>query len=293
MKLIEAFKLACKELSSEKVSFTEDEVRTLLSHAINRDKSYVFINGQQELEKPQQELFQSYIEKRKQHCPTAYIIGRAGFYNSDFFVNEDVLIPRPETEMLVERVLKEIKEIEEPKVIDFGTGSGCIALSLLKERVDARALLVDISVKAIEVANQNVNRLGLCSQAELLTSKVEDLEFKKIRELGFENVDLVVANPPYIAKESTELEYSVKKYEPTTALFAGEKGWENYQVWANKALELLRPGALFACEIGYDQKGALNDIFARQSQWEEINFYKDLSGRDRMLILRKRGATDG
>lgn len=288
MTIGEAFKLACKELKVLKVPYTEDEIRTLLAHIIGQTKSFIIINNHDKLNSLQEENFKHALDKKKNFYPLAYIIGQTSFYNSDFIVNEKVLIPRPETESLVERSLKELKKLKKAKIIDFGCGSGCIGLSLIKEMTDSEVLLVDISAEAIEVANRNAEKLKLLSRVKFLDSAIEDLSLSKLTPMGFSQVDLVVANPPYIAFNAQDIELSVRNFEPKIALYGGEQGWEKYENWAKKANEFLKPEGLFVTEIGYDQKEPLKNFFSEQVSWKNIEFLKDLSHRDRIMILQKR-----
>ncbi|MCB0357243.1 MAG: peptide chain release factor N(5)-glutamine methyltransferase, partial [Bdellovibrionales bacterium] len=244
---------------------------------------YIF----QELTEVELQQFYEMVAQRAENLPTAYILGLAPFYKSEFIVNSSVLIPRPETEELVETVLKNVPLAKNYKIIDFGCGSGCIALSLLKEKINSTALFVDLSSAALDVARCNAKKLDLLDRSYFLNKSVEDITNEDLKAVFHSSVDVVVANPPYISTQSCAVGESVIKYEPHLALFGGEKGWEKYEGWAQKAYDFLQPNGLFACEIGYDQKEVLKELFTQSFLWLDMQFYQDLSGRDRIVTLKK------
>lgn len=287
MTIREIYEKACRELREKNVAYTEDEIRTLIAFIINKDKSYIYLHSNEILSAHQLKNFEKALSQKKNHYPIAYIIGRVFFYNSEFIVNENVLIPRPETEILVEKALVELKRVPNPKIIDFGCGSGCIALSLLRERPEAKALCVDISLRAIELAMSNARALKLLSRSQFVNCSIEELFLDQLNSMEFALADIVVANPPYIANDSKEIQLSVKTYEPALALYGGACGWEKCEGWAQKAYDFLKPKGLFVCEIGYDQKKPLKELFYKNGKWEEINFIKDYAGRDRVMLLKK------
>ncbi len=293
MKIFDAVKYGIQQLQTSRIEFSDEEVRLLLAHAIGQKKSYIHINGQLQVPEAKFNQFKSFIEQRKTQCPTSYIIGEVGFYKYDFIVNKKVLIPRPETEQLVQLAVDELKKVRRAKFIDIGCGSGCIGLSIASEVKDSRVLLVDISEEAILVAQENAAKLGVCDRVEFICSDILDIEESSFKEIGFSSVDLVVSNPPYIALESKEVEGSDRGFEPHIALFGGANGWELYKPWAEVAQERLNTNSLFICEIGFDQKQILEKIFAKNELWGEIKVLKDLSGRDRILLAKKKGKLHG
>ncbi|MCB0390788.1 MAG: peptide chain release factor N(5)-glutamine methyltransferase [Bdellovibrionales bacterium] len=290
MNVKQALQWAINELSKIEINFTEDEVKRILSFVLKTEKSFLYLNSQYELDPAQENKFKEYIAKRTQKIPTAYILGVADFYKHEFLVNNHVLIPRPETELLVAKVLANADKNKTYTFLDFGTGSGCIALSLLKELSRSKAILIDISQPALDVAFKNAERLNLLDRVAFINKSVTELQHNELQKLNMDQVDFVIANPPYISNISDDIEDSVKTYEPPIALFGGPKGWELYEQWAEKAWPLLKPGGFLYFEIGYDQQEPLAEIFTRQAQWEDINFYKDYAEKDRILILKKRGA---
>ena len=235
------------------------------------------------MEQAAPETITSYMEKiskREEHIPLEYILGYTEFMGLTFLVREGVLIPRQDTELLVERVLNYLKQKiqgKKVKVLDMCTGSGCIAISIKKlaENVDVTA--VDLSPKALKVAIDN---------AKQLDAKVTFIESDL-----FENVsgkyDIIVSNPPYISKSDIEtLMEEVKNHEPMMALDGDEDGLIFYKKISEKLNEYLSDDGMIFYEIGYDQGKTVPDIL-KQYNFKDINVYKDLSGNDRVVIARK------
>jgi release factor glutamine methyltransferase len=224
-----------------------------------------------------------FFKRRKSGEPVAYITGERAFFGHSFFVQPGVLIPRPESEHLVEEALQflALYSKEQVLVADFGCGSGCIGLSILQHCPDARLTAVDKSDVACAVTLQNAQRLGLLEKARVVHSDVA--------ELASEAFDVIVANPPYIAFSDTRVEAEVRTFEPADALFAGETGLECLLKWKNRASALLRPGGFLAMEFGEGQGAEVEKIFSDDLAYENVKIGKDLSGRDRYVTaLRAR-----
>lgn len=212
--------------------------------------------------------------------PMNYVLGYCWFYGYRLTVNDDVLIPRYETEELVMQVLNYIDEKADQNLTlaDVGTGSGAIAISLKKEQPSLNVYASDISAKALAVADKNAQDLD-CEITFLQGDMLKPLIEKGIK------LDILVSNPPYIP--STEvMEHSVVDYEPHVALFGGENGLKFYEAIANDALKVLKPSSLMAFEIGYNQKVALSELFARIFVGSQIEVLKDINGKDRMLLVK-------
>jgi release factor glutamine methyltransferase len=206
----------------------------------------------------------------------SHILGRKGFWKIMLQVTPDVLTPRPDTETIVEYVLRDFPEHAPWTVLDLGVGSGAILLSILAERPAARGLGVDVSEEALAVARENAANLGLASRVALLRG---DWAFG----LGDHSFDLVVSNPPYIASDVLEtLEPEVRDHEPRLALEGGVDGLDAYRALASEILRVLKPGGRFAVEIGYDQKEAVETLF-REAGAQQVVSLRDLGDRDRVV----------
>ena len=221
------------------------------------------------------------FEKRRRRIPLAQILGRQSFYGLDFFVNEDVLIPRADTECLVDLVLEDYADLAKQagssslKILDLCTGSGCIGISVAKHLPYQELLLVDLSEKALAVAKKNAEKhLGenvTLLQSDLLTG-VQGKKFS-----------LLLSNPPYIVSRVIPgLDREVSEYEPKMALDGGEDGLVFYRRIAKKAKEVLLPGARLYLEIGYDQGESVKDIFQKEG-YEAVEVFPDLSGNPRVV----------
>lgn len=256
------------------------KVRRLLANILEKEKEYLIINENEEINNNKIERFFSYIERLKNFEPIQYILNEQEFMGLKFFVNENVLIPQPDTETLVEEVIKICDKFDgnrEIKILDLCTGSGAIAISLsitLKERVKVYAS--DISEEALRVANTNVIKNSL--KIELIQSNL------------FENIDLqfdiIVSNPPYIETETLKnLPEEVKK-EPQIALDGGEDGLKFYNEIILNAKKHLNTNGYLAFEIGYNQKEKVEEIF-KKNNYKNIFSKKDLSGNNRVVIAQK------
>lgn len=256
------------------------KVRRLLANILEKEKEYLIINENEEINNNKIERFFSYIERLKNFEPIQYILNEQEFMGLKFFVNENVLIPQPDTETLVEEVIKICDKFDgnrEIKILDLCTGSGAIAISLsitLKERVKVYAS--DISEEALSMANANVIKNSL--KIELIQSNL------------FENIDLqfdiIVSNPPYIETETLKnLPEEVKK-EPQIALDGGEDGLKFYNEIILNAKKHLNTNGYLAFEIGYNQKEKVEEIF-KKNNYKNIFSKKDLSGNNRVVIAQK------
>ncbi len=219
-------------------------------------------------------------ERTKTHRPIQQIIGQAYFYGRRFFVDEYTLIPRPETELLVNKVLEISKEIEKPKILDIGTGSGCIPLTLILENQQIIAHAVDISSEALETAKRNA----------LFHNVLNNISFFKsdLFENVIEKYDIIVSNPPYIPlKDKESLQIEVKNYDPELALFTKDGlGIEFYDKIVTKAKEYLLPDGYLAFELGINQASLVSDLLQKHN-FSSIEIYKDYNSIERVIICKK------
>ena len=232
-----------------------------------------------------QEVLQKKVEKRLSGMPIDKIIGHREFYKYDFKVTQDVLSPRPDTETLVEAAVKLIKENNFASVLDLGTGSGCILLSILKDLPSVKGTGVDISDKALDVATQNAAALRVKNRSKLVQKNWFDDDFVKQFKNKF---DVIVSNPPYIKTEDIEkLDVDVKKYDPKIALDGGADGLKDYRRIAELAPDLLRNKGYILLEVGHNQATDVKNIFKKQA-FKYANTIKDLAGIDRVIIFQKK-----
>lgn len=231
---------------------------------------------------PEQEWiwFQQAQEKLRQHYPVQYILGFESFYGYDFQVTEDTLIPRPETELLVERILQRYDEQTSLKVLDLGTGTGAIAITLKKERPQWQIVATDISSDALSVAKKN---------AAQLDAEVRFCCGDLFAPLMGESFDLIVSNPPYIAEEERDvMDESVKQFEPSQALFAKHHGLFIYERLAQESPHHLNKKGSLYLEIGYRQGRAVRQLMMDAFPQGEVEVLKDYSDHDRMVIVQSR-----
>jgi release factor glutamine methyltransferase len=235
----------------------------------------------------QLDLLHGMIKRASLHEPVAYLTGGTEFYSLELDITADCLIPRPETELLVQRAIEFLRTRSGVQYIcDLCTGSGCIAVAIAKNVPDARVTATDISSAALEVAARNVEKHRLNEQIRLLCG---DLFEPIIQQLDVSQFDLIVCNPPYVSTaEYEKLDKNVKDYEPASALLAGADGMDVYRSIIKKVDEFLKPGAALMLEIGYAQGSAVRELLEQPGAFAEIKIEKDLHDNDRIVIARKK-----
>lgn len=265
------------------------DTELLLAHALKWDRIKLYMNYDYPLTEQEMTTARELVKRRAQGEPVAYILGTREFYKSKFHVEPGVLIPRPETEEIVEQAVQWLSQFEQPSktVIDLGTGSGCLGLSIIKEIPEAELFAVDVSAVAIKVAAQNANLLGLSERSTFTQMKAEELTPHKLPESFDGLVDALVANPPYIAASDKEVEANVKKFEPQEALFSDDNGLAHIRSWSKIAGDLVRPGGFVMFEIGWDQGPAAREIFTKDGRFDKIEIAKDLAQHDRFVRCKK------
>ena len=253
------------------------ECAILLEYVMGTVRNDLFAHPERELSKEEEDKYFSLIERRNSGEPVQYITGKTYLYGLEFFCDPSVLIPRFDTEVLIEQIIKEAPQ--GAKLLDLCTGSGCIALCVKHERNDLSVFASDISKAALATANKNKDNLSL------------DVTF--IESDMFENIegrfDMIVSNPPYIPREVIEgLEEKVKKYEPYNALCGGEDGLDFYRIIADKAKGYLNKNASLMMEIGFDQGKSVSTLL-RENGYEDIKVIKDLNGHNRVVTAVLKG----
>ena len=265
------------EKSSSVSSKLDSEI--LLSEVIKKNRQYLLLNSNEELKKENIKSFNYLVKRRKKGEPIAYLINKKEFWKQNFYVNQNVLIPRPDTELLVEETLKLFNVNLKLNILDIGTGSGCILLSILKERRNFIGTGIDISKKAINVARFNAKMYQLSNRVKFYNSDIDKFLIGKY--------DLILSNPPYIRQQ--ELKYlgkDIKGFEPKLALDGGRDGFSKIAKVISKTSELLKRNGKFILEIGFDQKNKTLDILKNN------NFYinkvvKDYGKNYRCIISTK------
>ena len=258
----------------------------LLSYVLGLKRIELYTQYDQPVAKPQLDELRALVKRAGGHEPVAYLIGRTEFYSLELNITGDCMIPRPETELLVQRAIEFLRTRHGTQfVCDLCTGSGCIAVAIAKNCPEARVIATDISAVALEVAAQNVDKHQL---AERITFLQGDLFEPLVRPLDVEQFDLIVCNPPYIsAAEYEVLEKNVKDYEPRIALYAGDDGLDIYRRIIERADQFLKSGAGLMLEIGYAQGPAVRELLEHASAFSEIKIEKDVHNNDRIVTTRK------
>ncbi|HHU92091.1 MAG TPA: peptide chain release factor N(5)-glutamine methyltransferase [Halanaerobiaceae bacterium] len=256
------------------------DAEVLLAHVLKKERIQLYVDFDQPLKADELNEYRQLVYKRARQYPVAYLLGKKEFMSLDFTVNEDVLIPRPETEELVEKLIEycQSRNLTAPNIADIGTGSGAIAVSLAYYIKEARVLAIDISPGALKVARENISKYGLEERVKALEGDL----LIPLLWMNKDNVDIVVSNPPYIDHEGmVELAGEVRR-EPEIALNGGIDGLDYYRRLIPQALKVLKDDGLLALEIGYDQAAAVRELF--DANWTKVEVKKDYSGHDRMVF---------
>ena len=255
------------------------KARLLMQHILNKPRQYLLVHDTDVLTLRQQVDYFKAIKKLKQGVPLQHITNMQEFMKLNFYVSQDVLIPRPDTEILVEEVINIAKKIRAKKILDLCTGSGAIAVSLAKYIEDSQITATDISEKALRVAKLNAKN----NEVE---DKITFLKSDLFKEIPKEKYDIIVSNPPYIRKEEIErLDREVKK-EPHIALDGGEDGLDFYREIIHNSEEYLKFNGYLCLEIGYDQKIDVIEFIENEEKYKDTYSKKDLYGNDRIVITK-------
>ncbi len=277
MTLAEALGNAERRLTAAGVESAGVEARVLLSHLLGLSRTELLLGGSRVLTPEEEAAFEGRLERRTRREPLQHILGIAPFYGLELKVTPAVLIPRPETERLVELSLEALRDIPQPKVLDVGTGSGVVALAIKQERPDAEVVATDVSAEALDVAQENARRLGLgvrFVQADLL-------EHPDVSTFA-ESAHVLVSNPPYLP-EGDELSPEVRA-DPPGALFSGRDGLAHFRRLETQAFDLLSKGSAMILEL--DPRNAPT-AFSSSERWAQRRLESDLVGRARFLWLTR------
>ncbi len=279
MNLELAINSAYQKLKKNNIKSAMLDSEILMSEAVNKSREFVILNNNLPIDEKDYKFFQKMIDQRSKGKPVAYLTKKKFFWKSELFINEKVLIPRPDTEIIIEQILKIYKKKNNINFLDIGFGSGCILLSILKERKDFKATGVDISNHALKVCKINANKLGVENRVRLFKSDIDKFFNGKY--------DLIVSNPPYIKNLDLKyLEKDVIGFEPKLALDGGLDGISEIRKIIAKASELIKNGGKLVLEIAYNQKKEVKKILKKNGFY--INsVIKDLANNDRCIISTK------
>lgn len=258
------------------------DAQILLAHVLKCKRIDLYVRSDEQPAEPVRSAFKDLIRRRVEGCPVAYLVGQREFYLLTFEVNPTVLIPRPETELLVTEALRLLKGKEAPRVLDIGTGSGCIALAIARHHASAEITATDISGEALTVARRNANSLGLNAHLRFLQGDL----FEPVRG---EKFDLIASNPPYVsAEEFSQLMKEVRDFEPRLALDGGPNGLAVYRRLIEAAPAHLNSGGRLLLEIGATQENTLRDLLAAGDSFEEISTHRDGQKLPRVIVAKRR-----
>lgn len=276
MKIKELIEYGKNTLNKNEVQDSSIISRILAEYILNFNRQEIIANLDKEVKEEQRVRYYLALIEIIQGMPIQYITNKQEFMKLDFYVDENVLIPQPDTEILVEKAIEEAKKIENVEILDMCTGSGCIGISIAKNIENAKVTLVDISKYAIEIAKKNALRNKVESQLTFIQSNM----FEKVEK----KFDIIVSNPPYIKTDVIpKLDKQVQN-EPHIALDGGKDGLKFYKIIIEEAKKYLKENGKLILEIGYDQKEEVENLIKQSGQYKKIEVIKDLSQNDRVII---------
>tara|TARA_B100001057_G_scaffold215456_1_gene215735 strand:+ start:14539 stop:15387 length:849 start_codon:yes stop_codon:yes gene_type:complete len=279
MKLETAIQNAYRILKNNNIKSALLDSELLMANVVNKSRDYIVLNFNHLINKKDYNNFKNLVTQRSRGKPVAYLINKKFFWKYEFFVNQNVLIPRPDTEIIIEQVLKIYKNKNKINFLDIGFGSGCILLSILKERKDFKASGVDISNHTLQVCKINAKKLGVKSRVKLFNSDIDKFSLGKY--------DLIISNPPYIKNLDLKyLEKDITRFEPKKALNGGLDGISEIRKVIKKSSELIKNGGKLILEIAYNQKYEVKKLLKKNGFY--INsVIKDLANNDRCIVSTK------
>jgi len=277
MNISELLNLGSKRLKQNKIETHQLDSELVLSSLLKKQRENLLINLNKKVSKNTIDNFEKLIIRRANREPLAYILKKKEFWSKDFFVDRNTLIPRPETELLCESVIRIFKN-KNIHILDIGTGTGCIILSILSEIKEGKGIGVDVSREAIQVAKKNSNKLGLNKRVKFINKSLEDIYGYKF--------DLIVSNPPYIkTSDIKNLSDDIKKFEPKIALDGGKEGLDVIKKVIYKSNTILKKLGMLALEIGYGQYYKVSKILKKQN-FKEVLLVKDYKNNVRCILAK-------
>jgi len=284
--LAETINKAAHRLSAHGVLNAHLDAEVLLRHVLGRDRAWLLAHFQDTIESDALGAYDRTIDRRAVREPLQYITGNQEFWGLDFMVTQEVLIPRPETEFVVEAAIAAARNLASPVIIDLCTGSGCIAISLANEVPSAQVFASDRSASALDVAVQNARSNGVEGRIRFLCG---DLFEPLVKDIIRETADVITANPPYIKdNDLATLQPEVRDFEPEMALIAGPEGTEIAEAIIKQAPTYLKHGGVLIMEMGMGQARVLSSIVAKTGNYRQPEIVKDLAGIERVLVARVR-----
>ena len=279
MNLEKAIDIASTKLKKKKIKSSILDCEILMSKAINNSREFIILNLKKEIKNSNYNHFKKLVYERSKGKPIAYITGKKYFWKYEFEINENVLIPRPDTEIIIEQVLNIFKNRSGINFLDIGVGSGCILLSILKENKDFLGTGIDVSNESVKLSTINANKLGVNNRAKIIKSDVDNFNFGKY--------DLIISNPPYIKKLDLKyLDRDVINFEPRLALDGGLEGLSEIRKVIAKSSELIKKKGILILEIAFDQKNEVIKLLKDKGFY--INsIVKDFAKNDRCIISTK------
>ncbi len=268
-----------KILKSKFISNPLLDAEILMAKTINKDRNYILLNSSNSINKNDLNNFFKLIEQRSLGNPIAYLIKKKPFWNSEFFITKDILIPRPDTELVIENILRLTKNKSKINILDIGVGSGCIIVSILKERKNFRGTGIDLSKKCLIISRKNAIAQKVSSRLKLFKSDVDKFNLGKY--------DLIVSNPPYIKTCKLKyLEKDVAEFEPRLALDGGLDGLSEIRKVIKKSSGLIKKSGKLILEIGFDQKNKVINLLKKEGFYIDST-QKDLANNDRCIVSTK------
>ena len=268
-----------KILRDKYIPNSQLDAEILMAQTINKDRNYILLNSKIFLKKNDLDYFNKLIQERSLGKPIAHLTNRKFFWKSEFFVTNNTLIPRPDTELIVENVLRLTKQKNKMNILDIGVGSGCILLTILKEKESFYGTGIDISQKCLNICKINAYKLNVSSRLKLYKSDVDKFNLGKY--------DLVVSNPPYIKTNKIKyLERDVAEFEPRQALDGGLDGLSEIRKVVKKSSELIKKNGKLILEIGFDQKNEVINLLKKEGFYINST-QKDLANNDRCIVSTK------
>ena len=251
----------------------------LMSKIFEKDRKFIILNSNKKLSEEKFEKFNYLVKKRSKGEPIAYLLNKKDFWKYEFYVDKGILIPRPDSEIIIEEILRITNHKEKLRILDIGVGSGCLLLSVLKERKNFHGVGIDISKKCIDISNINASNLDIAKRVKFFNSDIDNFRFGKY--------DLIISNPPYIKKlDFNNLKKDVINFEPKLALYGGLDGTSEIRKVIKKSSELIKKNGKFILEIAYDQKNKVIKLL-RDKGFYINKVLKDLANNDRCIVSTK------
>ena len=276
MNIVSAIEEAKNILKKNNIKTSGLDSEILMSKAIKKEREYILLNLDQNLHFKNLNYFKNLIEQRSKGKPIAYLIGKKNFWKYEFLIREGVLIPRPDTELIIEETISLTKNKSKLRVLDIGIGSGCILLSILKERKDFYGVGIDVSKKSIDICKINSTNLNLNNRVKFFKTDVDNFVYGKY--------DLIISNPPYINKLDLKgLDKDIINYEPKRSLDGGLDGLSEIRKVINKSSELIKINGKIILEIAFNQKNKVEKLLKNKGFYVD-KVLKDLANNDRCII---------